>query len=30
MAPPAAQEPATWNTSPLVPDLGDTDDEIPF
>ncbi len=30
MAAPAAQEPASWNTSPLVPDLGDTDDEIPF
>jgi len=26
----AAQAPASWNTSPLVPDLGDTDDEIPF
>jgi single-strand DNA-binding protein len=30
MAAPAAQEPASWNTSPLVPDLGDSDDEIPF
>ena len=30
MAAQAAQEPASWNTSPLVPDLGDTDDEIPF
>lgn len=29
---PAAAEPAipTWNTSPLVPDLADDDDEIPF
>ena len=26
----AAQEPPTWNTSPLVPDLPDGDDEIPF
>jgi single-stranded DNA-binding protein len=25
-----AQEPPTWNTSPLVPDLPDGDDEIPF
>jgi single-stranded DNA-binding protein len=30
IAAPAAQEPASWNTSPLVPDLGDSDDEIPF
>lgn len=29
---PASAEPAppTWNTSPLVPDLADDDDEIPF
>ncbi|MCT0219715.1 single-stranded DNA-binding protein [Synechococcus sp. CS-1329] len=29
---PAAPEsaPPTWNTSPLVPDLADDDDEIPF
>jgi single-stranded DNA-binding protein len=26
----AAQEPPTWNTSPLVPDLPEGDDEIPF
>ena len=26
----AAQEPPTWNTSPLVPDFPDGDDEIPF
>ncbi|MEN9767312.1 single-stranded DNA-binding protein [Vulcanococcus sp.] len=25
-----AQQPPTWNTSPLVPDLPDGDDEIPF
>ncbi|MCP9851813.1 single-stranded DNA-binding protein [Synechococcus sp. HJ21-Hayes] len=25
-----APEPPTWNTSPLVPDLPDGDDEIPF
>jgi single-stranded DNA-binding protein len=25
-----APEPATWNASPLVPDLPDGDDEIPF
>ncbi|MFO7627968.1 MAG: single-stranded DNA-binding protein [Prochlorococcaceae cyanobacterium] len=30
-SPPAANPPpATWNTSPLVPDLIETDDEIPF
>lgn len=30
-SPPAASPPpATWNTSPLVPDLIETDDEIPF
>ena len=26
----AAPEPPTWNTSPLVPDLPEGDDEIPF
>jgi len=26
----AAAEPPTWNASPLVPDLPDGDDEIPF
>jgi single-stranded DNA-binding protein len=26
----AAPEPPTWNASPLVPDLPDGDDEIPF
>ena len=26
----AAAEPPTWNTSPLVPDLPDGEDEIPF
>ena len=25
-----AQQPPTWNTSPLVPDLPEGDDEIPF
>ena len=25
-----APEPPTWNASPLVPDLPETDDEIPF
>jgi len=29
-AAPPAPEPATWNASPLVPDLPDGDDEIPF
>jgi len=27
---PVAAEPPTWNTSPLVPDLQDGEDEIPF
>lgn len=27
---PAPQEPPAWNTSPLVPDLADSDDDIPF
>ncbi|CAK6697613.1 hypothetical protein BBFGKLBO_02289 [Synechococcus sp. CBW1107] len=27
---PAQPAPPTWNTSPLVPDLADDDDEIPF
>ena len=26
----APQDPPSWNTSPLVPDLADGDDEIPF
>ena len=29
-APATAPEPATWNASPLVPDLPDGDDDIPF
>ena len=29
-AAPAAQEPPTWNASPLVPDLPEGEDEIPF
>jgi single-stranded DNA-binding protein len=29
-SPRPAPEPPTWNTSPLVPDLADDDDEIPF
>jgi single-strand DNA-binding protein len=27
---PATEEPPTWNASPLVPDLPEMDDEIPF
>jgi len=30
MAAAAAPEPPTWNTSPLVPDLPEGEDEIPF
>jgi single-strand DNA-binding protein len=29
-APAAAQQPPTWNTAPLVPDLPEGEDEIPF
>jgi single-stranded DNA-binding protein len=29
-APAPAPEPPAWNTSPLVPDLADSDDDIPF